>query len=187
MAAGHYFLRMSNVRLCWPPRFSGLWVKSTSKHRQQQPGAPPPVKNAATSEAQMPVRDSQEFPSLHGYQVGLRPPRRGRVRQLDLDLRGHPQWVDSGQSGGASAPYTYCWLSSPQTTGCRIDSKVGSSFVHVLLLYLCKRAFDCQGHDRRCRWPRQSLLLFRVRIETTNFEWYFGKCSSRFSIKHFIW
>ena len=130
MAAGHYFLRMSNVRLCWPPRFSGLWVKCTSRHRQQQPGALPPVKNAATSEAQMPVRNSQEFPCLYGYQVGLRPPGRGRVRQLDLDLRGHPQWVDSGQSGRASAPYTYCWLSSPQTTGCRIDSKVGCMFCY---------------------------------------------------------
>ena len=150
MVAGYYFLRMSNVLLCWPPKFSGLWVKSASKHRQQQPGAPPSVKNAATSEAQMPVRDSQEFPRLHGYQVGLRPPGRGRVRQHDLDLRGHPQWVDSGQSGGASAPYTYCWLSSPQTTGCRIDSKVGIYCISALGIlnqigcFLLSSTFGCK-------------------------------------------
>ena len=157
MAAGHYFLRMSNVRLCWPSRFSGLWVKSTSKHRQQQPGAPPPVKNAATSEAQMPVRNSQEFPRLHGYQVGLRPPGRGRVRQQHLDLRGHPQWVDSGQSGGASAPYTYCWLSSPQTTGCRIDSKVGS--LRMFCYCNTTKVSLWLSRPRLSRWPRQSLLF----------------------------
>ena len=72
----------------------------------------------------------------------------------------------------------------------KIKGKILQNFV-AYLLRIYELYCNTTKVSHRLSRPRLSVattkpLIFRVRIETTNFEWYFGKCSSRFSSKHFI-